>query len=95
MNDLERTLCEDAVKKWGTGTQLIMVIEECAELQKAVTKLLRNKGSAQDIIEEAVDVEWMLKQLEVMYSFPDAWSLMRQKKLDHLIALLKERREVI
>ena len=31
-------MCEKAVQSWGVDAQLVMVIEECSELTKEVTK---------------------------------------------------------
>ena len=43
--------------------QLIVAIEELAELQKALTKHLRGKQDFGNIVEELADVEIVLEQL--------------------------------
>ena len=63
-----------AIDKWGIPLQIIMLIEECAELQKEMTKMLR-KGITKkemnekvvEVAEEVADVEIMLGQLDVFY----------------------------
>lgn len=90
MNDFERDLCLAAVKKWGITLQLVMVVEECAELQKAVTKHWRGEGDVEAIIEEAVDLEWMLRQIEVMFPHPEVWARIRREKEEHLVLLVNQ-----
>jgi len=97
MNDEDKRICERALQKWGRDAQLWMVVEECAELIKAVAKF-ENRGPSpvintvaeaaakaeerdklvRSLIEEAVDVEWMLKQLEIMEGTELDWSVARQ-----------------
>jgi len=60
-------------KCWRTwhDLQWIMVIEECSELQKAITKLLRHRESGTQIVDlehiadETADVEIMCAQIRV------------------------------
>jgi len=68
---MEEELYKKAIEKWGIQLQFIMLIEECAEVQKEVTKLLRKGVSDKELpiklMEEIADVEIMLEQLEVFY----------------------------
>lgn len=57
---------KQAIKKWGKPLQRIMVIEECAELIKAVSKYFRGDVTDDDLLGEVVDVQIMLNQLRVM-----------------------------
>ncbi|HEY5235161.1 MAG TPA: hypothetical protein VIJ14_03185 [Rhabdochlamydiaceae bacterium] len=84
-------LYEQAIKKWGYALQIIMVIEECAELQKQCTKLLRLQDKVphpqqlEFLAEEIADVEIMLEQLKEMFFSKN--SLVEQFKAKKLIRL--------
>ena len=58
-------IMELALKKWGESAQLDMVIEEMAELTKAILKYKRGE-SIDRIAEEHADVNIMLDQLSFM-----------------------------
>ena len=77
-------------KKWG-NLQFVMVIEECSELIKAVTKHLRGKNTA-DIFEEAADVEIMIEQLRALS--PEALRAIEKHK-DEKLARLEKTMEVV
>lgn len=63
-----------------------MVIEECSELVKAVTKHLRGIGTA-NIFEEAADVEIMIEQLRALS--PESSQLVDKYKTEKLARLEK------
>lgn len=66
LNDKNQSLCWDVLAKYGTRNQRRMIIEECAELQKAVCKLFRepdNNEYYRNYIEELVDVIVMCQQM--------------------------------
>jgi hypothetical protein len=83
---------EQAVKKWGNASQLLQTIEECAELIKAITKMLNRGGPVIDVIEEAVDVQFMLNQLRAMIPSDD-WRRFRSEKMAYLKELLAKQAE--
>ena len=57
-------LLEACEEKWGKEFQLLMAIEECAELQKAILKYFRRKdNNKMQIAEECVDVALMVSQI--------------------------------
>ena len=87
MND--RELMAEAVKQWGTQSQLDMVIEECAELIDAIQKWRRRRISSEKVLEEAVDVELCLEQLKMMLDVPTLFEQIRKDKLARLENLLK------
>ena len=62
-NDLFRKLEEEH----GRDNQLAVTIEECAELQKELTKTMRGKVNEMRICEEIADVLICLQQLALMY----------------------------
>ena len=84
-----KDLCKQAVEKWGNLKQLDMVVEECAELINAIQKRKRKRGGDWDIVNEAVDVEFMLGQLEYIINSPDGYKNIRARKLQRLETLLE------
>lgn len=92
----ETALYAIALEKWGAHAQVMMVIEEMAELTKALCDLYRKRyileenGDCIDAVaEEVADVEIMLGQLRVIMGDekPDAWKKVK-------LARLKARLEV-
>lgn len=70
MNETERNIAyREFLREWGEASQLIMAIEEAAELQKEITKHLRGEDNLRFILEEVADVEVMLEQLKLMFKF--------------------------
>ena len=68
LNKQNIDLCWQVLSKYGIENQQRMVIEECAELQKAVCKLFRDKDKKQgkykiNFLEELVDVIVMCQQM--------------------------------
>lgn len=65
--------------------QMIVAIEELSELQKELTKALRNKIDRVAILEEYVDVSIILEQIKILYKLNDKdINLMKKIKLDRL-----------
>ena len=52
--------------------QVIVAIEELAELQKELTKSLRDKTNIDNIIEEMADVYIMLEQMKLYFNINDS-----------------------
>lgn len=68
LNKENQKMCWEVLAKYGCENQLGMVVEECAELQKAVCKLLRDDGHITDahdenFREELVDVLVTIQQM--------------------------------
>ena len=86
-------LYQSAWKKWGSAAQLVMVMEECAELQQVCSKLIRMKKgdvfSEMRIAEEIVDVQIMLEQLKQMYCYSSTIDRIKKKKLARLRKLVE------
>lgn len=55
--------------KYGTNSQLLMVVEECAELQQAIMKKFRKGDNRHNILEEYVDVLITTDQLASIMEF--------------------------
>ena len=68
LNKENQDLCWQVLSKYGCEHQSNMVIEECAELQKAICKIHRDDGHITDehdenLREELVDVIVMCQQM--------------------------------
>ena len=76
LNQENTEKCRRILNRYGYRSQMLMVIEECSELQKATCKLLRNSTSAtltnddvpplRNFREEIVDVIVMATQAVMM-----------------------------
>ncbi len=89
MSEWSEALMQQAIAKWGTRTQLDMVIEECAELIDAIQKKHRGRVGFDKVLEEGVDVELCLEQLKLILNTPNLWQQVRCKKLKRLAGLLR------
>ena len=97
LNQANREKCRRVLNRFGYRPQMMMVIEECSELQKATCKLLRKSTPAtltnddtpplRNFREEIVDVIVMVTQA-VMMSGMSTEEINRraQEKLDRTLA---------
>lgn len=92
-NYIRMNICKRAVETWGEKAQILMVIEEMAELTKALLKYFRY-GERKDVLdsiqEERADVQIMLEQLHVIFGSCEE---QQKLKLKRLAARLKSARE--
>ena len=89
-----------AIDRWGVEIQLIVLMEECAELIKECSKVLREKRlthggvsffTLQTFIEEAVDVQIMVDQMRYGWlDDPIEWNAQKNQKLSKVAQWLKE-----
>ena len=66
----ETDICGQALECWGAYKQILIAVEELAELQKALLKYQRygsGKKWREDVLEEMADVEIVLCQLEMIF----------------------------
>lgn len=80
---------EAALNKWGEKLQATVAIEEMAEVQKEITKMLRGKLDREHMAEEIADATIMLEQLRQILNINDSvcsW-------MDYKIAALKRKVE--
>ncbi len=91
MNETE--IYNAALAKWGVNLQIIVAIEELAELSQALAKYMRHGltpedvGSLSPIEDEIADVQIMLDQLKL--AFPYAFhEQAKEAKLKNLKKLL-------
>ena len=73
---MRQKLIEKVIDKNGIKNQLFIAVEECAELQQAISKCYRNKELIptevwENLIEEMADVMICLEQLQIMYYIDD------------------------
>lgn len=62
-----RQVCEKALSEYGPQAQMVMVMEECSELMKEISKAYRGKPDLDHISEEMADVLIMLCQMMLLF----------------------------
>lgn len=88
---MTESVLEKAIEKWGKEAQTIVAMEECAELIKECSKMLRGQGNIDHLIEEIADVMICIEQLEIIYDIDNGDVLTEQVfKLDRLEKRLEE-----
>ena len=72
-----------AMEKFGEKHQALILVEECAELQKELVKFIRDKGDWAHLAEEMADVEIVLEQMKRIIAFwnPGLFSDWKKTKL--------------
>ena len=78
-----------ALGKYGAKMQATVAIEEMAEVQKEITKMLRGKLDREHMAEEIADATIMLEQLRQMLNINDSVA----SWMDYKIAALKRKVE--
>lgn len=78
---MSRDIYTAAVKKYGIEPQLIVCMEEMAELAKEISKNIRGAKNISNISEEIADVEIMLEQLRVIYGNRSEVDIIKAEKL--------------
>ncbi len=84
MKNIDKELYSRAFKIYGASQQLVVALEEMAELQKELCKHLRGFCPKTDIAEEVADVQIMLEQIELYFNISEEIKEYRQKKLIRL-----------
>lgn len=79
-----------AVSTYGKHSQLIMAMEEMAELTKELSKNIRGGKNITAISEEIADVEIMLEQLKIIFRNRAEVDRLRSEKLNRLIGRLTD-----
>ena len=78
-----------AIEKYGAEAQVVVALEEMAELQQALTKFLRGNPDQRNINEEMADVSIMLEQLKLIFGNRAAVTHWVGKKVARLEQRLK------
>jgi NTP pyrophosphatase (non-canonical NTP hydrolase) len=81
-------LYEKTWKKFGKEKQFIVAIEECAELQKTLTKALRGDANKEKIADGLVDVYIMCSQISHMLNLAGLNERIFDRKLSRLEKLV-------
>lgn len=79
-----RDTYSEAVRIYGKQSQLIMAMEEMAELSKELSKNIRGEHNADALAEEMADVEIMLEQLKVIFGNRAAVDIKKSMKIQRL-----------
>lgn len=85
----EKEIYKQALEKWGHKSQVIMVFEEMAELQKELTKFLRGNWIGDNIAEEIADCEIMLDQMKLLFDIEELVDMNKKYKLKRLAERVK------
>lgn len=67
INPAIQTKYKEAIELYGQNIQMLIAIEEMAELTKELVKFQRGEVSIEKITSEMADVKIMLEQLETMF----------------------------
>lgn len=76
-------LYERAIEHYGLATQVTMVFEETGELQNALAKFIRGRGTQQAVITELADVSIMIEQMARLFGQED-FAAEKERKLNRL-----------
>lgn len=80
---------KQAVQKYGKEKQIVVAIEELAELSKELCKELRGMGNQEHIAEEMADVKIMLEELDIIFGNTNKVLGYKISKLERLRERLK------
>ena len=92
MTKEERKTFLDALRAFGSQSQIMMVFEEMAELQNVLCKFLRGRvdgDTLANIAEEIADVGIMLDQMAIEFEVEDAVAEQRAHKVQRLRERIK------
>lgn len=84
-----RELLEKVIERFGKKHQLVVAMEEMAELQKELSKAIRGRQDINHITEEIADVEIMLEQLKIIFECSADVDIWKNAKLDRVIKRLE------
>ncbi len=96
-DELKNKIYTEALSQWGSGLQKLMMIEEAAELQKAIVKNIRNGDGTYapppslGFVEELADVSIMVEQMELYLmqnGFYDDYQKFKEEKLRRVAGML-------
>lgn len=85
-----REILQEAIDRYGTESQLMMVLEEMSELQKEICKWFRGKRDRDAIADEVADVEITLAQLKMIFDIDRVVYDHKEQKVKRLYNRLRE-----
>jgi len=77
-------ILRDALEVYGKDAQVLMAIEEMAELQNELCKENRGRSTKESIAEEVADVEIMLEQMKILFEIEGAVKNLKDYKIIRL-----------
>lgn len=82
-----RNLLLEALNKWGVPSQILIWIEEMAELTQSLCKYDRkiNPSAYEQICEELADVDICLDQMKLIFTQFEEFKLQKVKRLKGLV----------
>ena len=89
MTDVNK-ICHEAIQTYGVDAQVDMMIEEMAELTKALLKYRRAYGQpetvlgllVENILEEMADVEIVMLQMHMIFGETGGYAIKKLERLD-------------
>ena len=90
--ELDEMVLKEAIETYGADAQIMMAVEECAELVDALMKYRRGRNNTFDVVTEIADVQIMCAQLEMIFGGSSkVVEMERARKMDRLRNRLSER----
>lgn len=83
-------ILQRAIDKYGKQMQMVVAMEEMAELTKELSKAFRGEPNTTSIAEEIADVEIMLEQIKIIFDCGEYVNDMKDYKLKRLSKRLGE-----
>lgn len=80
----KENILQSAINVYGEQPQMIVAMEEMAELIKELSKYIRGENNLEHIAEEIADVEIMIEQLKLIFNCFDEVEKWEEKKLKRL-----------
>jgi len=86
-------ILKKVIDRFGETSQVVVAIEELAELIKELTKRLRGHENFYEIAEEIADVEVMIAQLKQIFKCEDTVNETIEFKIQRTLKLLDDMEE--
>ena len=83
-------ILKNAIARYGEKVQMVIAMEEMAELTKELSKFLRGAHNEDAIAEEVADVRIMLDQIVIMFDCAGAAALYESVKVERLRKRLED-----
>lgn len=90
----KENILQSAINIYGEQPQMIVAMEEMAELIKELSKNIRGENNLENISEEIADVEIMIEQLKLIFNCFDEVEEWEEKKLKRLKMRLENEDEL-
>lgn len=84
---------DDAVRVFGNGNQLVVALEELAEVQKEICKVMRGEGSTLHLAEEVADATIMLEQIRRIFDINAEVCKVMDEKVARLAGRIADKRQ--